>query len=81
MPEIDIERKVEKYWGRKDRQLNIGDEEEFQQMLHEIEERFIDPTSDKTVRAVDFARCLNPKPLLDVLKTSYPYFEVYQTTF
>jgi len=81
MPEIDIERQIEKYWGRIERQLNLGDQEEFQQMLHEIEEQFIDPTSDKTVRAVDFARWLNPEPLLDVLKPSYPYFKYIKQRF
>ena len=81
MPEIDIARKVEKYWGRKDRQLNLGDEEEFQQMLQEIEEQFIDPTQDNPVNAVDFARWLNPEPLLDVLKPSYPYFKYIKQRF
>ena len=81
MPEIDIERKVEKYWGRKDRQLNLGAEEEFQQMLQEIEEQFVDPTENTPVRAVDFARWLNPEPLLDVLKSKYPYFEYIKQRF
>jgi hypothetical protein len=81
MPEIDIERQIEKYWGRIERQLNLGDEEEFQQMLQEIEEQFINPTSDKTVRAVDFARWLNPESLLDVLKPSYPYFKYISKRF
>ena len=81
MPEIDIERKIEKYWGRKDRQLNLGDEEEFQQMLQEIEEQFIDPTEERPVNAVDFARWLNPEPLLDVLKPSYPYFKYIKQRF
>lgn len=81
MPEIDIERKIEKYWGRKDRQLNLGDEEEFQQMLQEIEKQFIDPTQDNPVNTVDFARWLNPKPLLEVLKPSYPYFKYIKQRF
>jgi len=81
MPETNIERKIEKYWGGIERQLNLGDEEEFQQMLQEIEEQFIDPTSDKPVRAVDFARWLNPEPLLEVLKPSYPYFKYIKQRF
>ncbi len=76
MSEIDIERNIEKYWGRKDRQLNLGDEEEFQQMLQEIEKRFIDPTKDKPVRAINVARWLDPTPLLDILKARYPYFDM-----
>ncbi|MFH1013449.1 MAG: hypothetical protein V1769_02945 [Thermoplasmatota archaeon] len=75
MPEIDIEKRIEKYWGRKDRQLNLGDEEEFQQMLQEIKEQFTDPNIEHPVKAVDFARWLNPEPLLEVLKPSYPYFK------
>ena len=81
MPEIDIERKVEKYWGRIDRQLNIKDEEEFKKKLQEIEEQFIDPTEDKPVKAEDFARWLNPELLMEVLKPSYPYFEYIKNRF
>ena len=81
MPEIDIERNIEKYWGRKDRQLNLGDEEEFQQMLQEIEEQFIDPTEEHPVSAVDFARWLNPDPVLEILKPSYPYFKYISGRF
>lgn len=81
MPEIDIERKVEKYWGRIERQLNLGDEEEFKQMLQEMEEQFIDPTEEHPVNAVDFARWLNPESLLEVLKPSYPYFSYIQDRF
>lgn len=76
MPEIDIERKVEKYWGSKTRQLNIGDEEEFQQILKDIEKQFIDPTKDKPMRAIDVAKWLDPTPLLDILKARYPYFDI-----
>lgn len=81
MPEIDIGRKVEKYWGRIERQLNIEDEEEFKQMLQEIEEQFVDPTENTPVSAVDFARWLNPKPLLCVLEKSYPYFKYIKNRF
>ena len=81
MPEIDIERKIEKYWGRIERQLNLGDEEEFQQMLQEIEEQFMDPTKEHPVKTVDFARWLNPEPLLDVLKPSYPYYKYIKKRF
>jgi len=81
MPENDIERKIEKYWGSKNRQLNIGDEEEFQQMLQEIEEQFIDPNIEHPVNAVDFASWLNPEPLLEVLKPSYPYYRFIKQRF
>ena len=81
MPETNIERKIEKYWGRIERQLNLGDEEEFQKMLQEIEEQFIDPTSDTPIRAVDFIKWLDPEPLLDVLKPSYPYFKYIKQRF
>lgn len=50
-------------------------------MLQEIEEQFNDPTQDNPIWAVDFARWLNPKPLLDVLKSKYPYFEYIKQRF
>jgi len=81
MPEIDIERKVEKYWGSKTRQLDIGDEEKFQQMLQEIGKQFIDPNIEHPVKALDFAYWLNPEPLLDVLESSYPYFKYIKQRF
>jgi hypothetical protein len=43
--------------------------------LEEIEEHFINPTQDSPVKAVDFACWLNPEPILDVLKSGYPYFK------
>ena len=73
--EIDIGKQVEKFWGRKDRQLNIGDEEKFQQMLLEIQEQFIDPTQNNPVKTVDFVKWLDPESILDVLKHSYLYFK------
>ena len=81
MPEIDIERKVEKYWGSKTRQLNIEDEEKFQQMLQEIGKQFTDPNIEHPVKALDFAYWLNPEPLLDVLESSYPYFKYIKQRF
>lgn len=74
MSETNIERKIEKYWGSIERQLNLEAEEKFQEMLQEIDERFIDPTDKHPVRAVDFAQWLNPEPLLEVLKPCYPYY-------
>jgi hypothetical protein len=73
--EIDIGKQVEKFWGRKDRQLNLEDEEEFQQMLQEIEEQFMDPTQVNPVKTVDFVKWLDPESILDVLKPSYSYFK------
>jgi hypothetical protein len=81
MPETDIERKIEKYWGRIDRQLNINDEEEFKQMFQDIEKQFIDPTEDNPVRTVDVVKWLDPTPLLDILKTRYPYFDMIKDRF
>jgi len=75
MPEIDIERKVEKYWQNFRRQLNDEDAEKLDRLLEEIDEHFIDPTQDTPVKAVDFAKWLDPEPILDVLKPSYPYFK------
>jgi len=75
MPEIDIERNIEKYWDSFRRQLNDEDAEKLDKLLEEIEEHFIDPTQDTPVKAVDFARWFDPESILDVLKTAYPYFK------
>jgi hypothetical protein len=72
MPEIEIEKHVKKYWGSIGRLLN--DEE--QAAFNEIEKQFIDPTEDNPVKAVDVAKWLDPTPLLDILKTRYPYFDM-----
>jgi hypothetical protein len=81
MPEIDIGRKVKNYWGSIERQLNLGDEKQFQQMLHEIDEHFINPTEEHPIRAVDVARWLDPEPLLEVLKPCYPYYHYIKHRF
>jgi len=75
MPEIDIEKQVEKYWENFRRQLNDEDVEKLDGLLEEIEEHFIDPTQDSPVKAVDFVKWLDPEPILDVLKKVYPYFK------
>ena len=81
MSETDIERKIEKYWGRIERQLNIGAEEKFQEMLQEIDGYFIDPTQKHPICAVDFTQWLNPEPLLEVLKPCYPYYRYIKERF
>lgn len=75
MPEYDIGKQVEKYWENFRRQLNDEDAEKLDRLLEEIEENFIDPTQDNPVKAVDFARWLNPESILDILKPAYPYFK------
>ena len=75
MPEYDIGKQVEKYWENFRRQLNDEDAEKLDQILKELDEKFIDPTQDTPVKAVDFARWLDPEPILDVLKPAYPYFK------
>ena len=81
MPEIDIERKIEKYWGRIDRQLSDEDRELLDKILDGIETNFIDPTKNSPVKAVEFAQWLDPEPIVDLLRTSYPYFEYIKKRF
>jgi len=81
MPKDDIERQIDNFWGNVSRLLNDEDEDEFNKIFAEIQERFIDPTSDNPVKAVDFTRWLNPEPLVEVLKTSYPYFNYIKNRF
>lgn len=72
MPEIEIEKHVKNYWGSIGRLLN--DEE--RAAFNEIEKQFVDPTEDNPLKAVDVAKWLDPTPLLDILKTRYPYFDM-----
>jgi hypothetical protein len=72
MPELEIEKHIENYWGSIGRLLN--DEE--RAAFNEIEKQFIDPTEDNPVKAVDVAKGLDPTPLLDILETRYPYFDM-----
>jgi len=75
MPEIDIETQLEKYWEYFERQLSDEERQKLEQILLEENDQFVDPTVDHPVSAVEIARWLNPEPLLDVLKPSYPYFD------
>jgi hypothetical protein len=75
MPEIDIERIIEKHGQNFRRQLNDEDAEKLDKIIEEIEECFNNPTQDNPVKVVDFVRWLDPEPILDVLKPSYQYFK------
>ena len=75
MPEYDIGKQVEKYWENFRRQLNDEDAEKLDKLLEEIEEHFIDPIQDNPVKTVDFVKWMDPEPIIDVLKTAYPYFK------
>lgn len=75
MPEIDIERIIEKHWQNFRKQLNDEDAEKLDKLLQEIEEQFTNPTQDSPVKAVDFVRWFNPEPILDILQPFYPYFK------
>jgi len=75
MPEIDIERNIEKYWDIFKRQLSDEDAKKLDRLLEEIAEHFIDPTQDNPVKTVDFVCWFDPEPIRDILKSAYPYFE------
>ena len=79
--EIDIGKQVEKYWGRIDRQLSDEDHELLDMLLDGMEKNFIDPTKNSPVKAVEFASWLDPEPIMDLLRTSYPYFEYIKKRF
>lgn len=81
MPEIDIERIIEKHWQNFRKQLNDEDAEKLDKILDEIEEYFYNPTQDNPVKTVDFVKWLDPEPILDVLKSSYPYFKYIRPRF
>jgi len=75
MPEMDIEKRIEKHWQNFRKQLNDEDAENLDRLLEGIEEHFNNPTQDNPVKAVDFVKWLDPESILDVLKPVYPYFE------
>ena len=75
MPEFDIDKQLEKYWEKFRRQLSGEEQKLLDRILEGTEVQFVDPTVDSPVKAVDFACWLNPEPLLDVLRISYPYFD------
>jgi hypothetical protein len=77
MPEIEIEKHIQNYWGSIKRLLN--DEE--QDAFNEIEKQFDNPTENNPVKALDVAKWLDPTPLLDILKTRYPYFDIIKERF
>jgi len=77
MPEIEIEKHIENYWGSIGRLLNNEEQDAF----NRIEKQFIDPTEDNPVKAVDVAKWLDPTPLLDILKARYPYFDMIKERF
>ncbi|MEA3458291.1 MAG: hypothetical protein U9R21_06385, partial [Candidatus Thermoplasmatota archaeon] len=81
MSEIDIERNIEKYYGRIDRLLSDEDRALLDAILDEVEENFNDPTENNPVKAVEFVQWLDPEPILDLLRTSYPYFEYIKKRF
>jgi hypothetical protein len=77
MPEIEIEKHIENYWGNIGRLLNDEERDAF----NRIEKQFIDPTKDNPVKAVDVVKWLDPTLLLDILKVRYPYFNMIKERF
>ncbi len=75
MPEYDIDKQLEKYWENFRRQLSSEEQEILDKILEESETGFIDPTVENPVKTIDFVRNLDPENLLNVLRTSYPYFD------
>ena len=75
MPEMDIEKRIEKHWQNFRKQLNDEDAENLDRLLEGLEEHFNNPTQDNPVKAVDFVKWLDPESILDVLKPVYSYFE------
>jgi len=77
MPEIEIEKHIENYWENIKRLLNNEEQDAF----NRLEKQFIDPTKDNPVKAVDIVKWLDPTPLLDILRTRYPYFDMIKERF
>ncbi|MEW5760933.1 MAG: hypothetical protein AB1779_09225 [Candidatus Thermoplasmatota archaeon] len=70
--ELNVEAKIKSYWQNKLWLMDYKTEKLFK----EIRKReFINPTTKTPVTAVEVASWLDPTPLLDVVKESYPYFD------
>jgi len=76
MPEIDIERQLEKYWQRYERQLSTEERQELDCLLQDTGEYFIDPTEEHPLKTVDAVKWFDPTPLLELLRPRYPKFDV-----
>ena len=73
---IGIEEKIARYWEAKLRMIDERELEEMDRLFENIrEQRFYEPTSETPVDALTFASWLDPEPLLEVVKESYPYFD------
>ena len=81
MPEYEIEQQIEKYWENFRKQLNDEDAKELDKLLMDQEAQFVDPTEDNPIQAVDVATWLDPTPLMDILKSRYPYFNMIKKRF
>jgi hypothetical protein len=82
MTETEIEEKVKRFWDAKKRNLDEADSRELEKTLKEIDEcEFIDPSSERPVKVVDFVRWLNPESLLEIVKEKYPYFDYIKDRF
>ena len=75
MPEFDIDKQLEKYWEKFRRQLNEEERKKLDALTGENIPKFQDATLEHPVKAFLFASWLDPKPITEVLKPSYPYFE------
>lgn len=80
MPEYEIEQQIEKYWENFRKQLNDEDAEELDRLLMDQEAQCVDPTEVNPIQAVDVATWLDPTPLMDILKSRYPYFNLIKKT-
>jgi len=76
MPEIEIEKQIEKYWERFERQLSTEERQKLDSLLQDTDEQFIDPTEEHPVNAVEMVRWLDPTPLFDLFKSMYLSFDI-----
>ncbi len=82
MTETEIEEKVKRFWDARNKFLDEKELKEQDEMLETVDEcEFIDPSSERPVKVVDFVRWLDADDLLETIKDAYPYFDFIKKRF
>ena len=81
MPEYEIDEQLKKYWEIVTRQLSTEEQQTLEAFLEEDKSVFQDATQEHPVKAVVFASWLQTDQIIEILKPSYPYFDLIKDRF
>lgn len=81
MPEYEIDEQLKKYWEIVSRQLSTEEQQTLEAFLEEDKSVFQDATQEHPVKAVMFASWLQTDQIIEILKPSYPYFDLIKDRF